>query len=280
MRSMWRSSTALPEVEDGQGPATRHVPERRRPMPYFIVVHFSAGSQLVIPGWNRDFRAASITAWSKRSHPELVSILASLTRPRRSTRSATVVSPRRSPALNRPMKVISVANGGTSHRPGSKATDRLTHTATAFPLFRAGSNRWTCATRSAAWSTVSFPELTATFTSPALPSVSTSICTPVVSATPCSIIPVVRYSCLRACRISPWLTIVGMAESLIGMAESLPAPGAEEHPARRIAVTSVEAASPVLARRSARAATAVPRSPGHVLGIFIVRLAVRPGCRL
>jgi len=92
--------------------------------------------------------------------------------------------------------------------------DRLTQTGTALPLFRAGSNRWILATRSAAWSTVSFPELTPTLASPTSPSVSTSNSTTVVSATPCSIKPVVRYSCLRACTISAWLAMTGLLEPL------------------------------------------------------------------
>jgi len=93
--------------------------------------------------------------------------------------------------------------------------DRLTHTGTAFPLFRAGSNRWTRATRNAARSTVSFSELTPTLTCSTIPSVSTSICTTVVSATPRSIIPVARYSCLRAWRISWELAMTGVFEPLV-----------------------------------------------------------------
>ena len=145
-----------------------------------------------------------------------------------------MVSPRRSPASRSSIIHIPAGLGGKSHRPGTKDMDRLTQTGTALPLFRAGSNRWIRATRSAAWSTVSFSELTPTLASSTSPSVSTSNSTTVVSATACSIKPVVRYSCLRACPISAWLTITGPLEPLVAPPEAQPA--ARTHPT----VTSAE----------------------------------------
>ena len=108
------------------------------------------------------------------------------------------------------------------------------HTGTGLPRFRAGWVRMTRATRNAAWSRASFPELVPTIAFSTLPRSLTNIHTWVVPSMPCSIMPEARYSRTTACSISfllksdPTTTLTSSSATL----------GAEAHPAAKIALAT------------------------------------------
>ena len=148
------------------------------------------------------------------------------------------------------------------------------HTGTGLPRFRAGWVRMTRATRNAAWSRASFPELVPTIAFSTLPRSLTNIHTWVVPSMPCSIMPEARYSRTTACSISfllksdPTTTLTSSSATL----------GAEAHPAARITATNTEA-GPLRNGAPRFEPRVVPPTLYHTFRIFIIGITVPPGLR-